>query len=204
MTTPSTLPSPPGPPQEQAAPRSRYAMGTLPNMLRSLLVVGLFVLALYAIVPRTNSVPRPAVDATDKARQVAAQTSWPVELPQGLGSGWVPTVATYGPGTDKVPTFTTVWKTPGGADIALKQSAKATNAWIARSVNDGDATGTVEVAGRTAERYRASDVGQVGYVLAGSGDTSLTIIAAGTASEDELRTFVASLRPVAPAPTPTP
>jgi hypothetical protein len=201
MTSPSTLPTPPGTPQEQAAPRSRYTMGTLPNMLRSLFVVGLFVLALYAIVPRTSSVPRPAVDATDKARQVAAQTSWPVELPHGLGTGWVPTVATYGPGTEQVPTFTTVWKTPGGDDIALKQSAKATNGWLARSVNDGDPTGTVQVAGRTAERYVASDVGQIAYVLGGAGDTPLTIVAAGTASEDELRTFVASLRPVAAATT---
>ena len=206
MTSPSTLPTPPSPSTEPAPAggpsSSRYSLGTLPNMLRSLLVVGLFVLALYAIVPRTSSVPRPAVDALVKARQVAAQTSWPVELPQGLGDGWVATVAAYGPGTERVPTFTTVWSTPGGADIALKQAAKATPGWLRRSVNDGAASGTLDVSGRTAERYVASAADQVAYVIRGSGSPGLTIVAAGTASEDELKTFVTALRRVAPAPTP--
>ena len=199
MTSPSTLPSPPSQSAGPARARSRYSMGTLPNMLRSLFVVGLFVLALYAIVPRTDSVSRPAVDAVDKARQVAAQTSLPVELPQGLGAGWVSTVATYAPGTDKVPTFTTVWSTPGGGDIALKQAANATNGWLQRSVNDGEAAGSVAVSGRSMERYVASDVGQLAYVIRGSGEKALTIVAAGTASEDELKAFVAALKPVAPA-----
>src|SRR3954447_22738 len=132
-----------------AAPTSRYSLGSFPNMFRSMLVIGLFVLALVAIVPRITQVQRPAVDAAGKASQVAAQTSWPVQLPKGLGDGWVPTVATYAPGTEKVQTFTTVWTTPSGKDIALKQAAGATQGWVARSVDDGDAAGTVTVSGRT-------------------------------------------------------
>ena len=111
---------------EPAAPPSRYSLGTFPNMFRSMFVIGLLVLALVAIVPRITHVQRPAVDASAKASQVAAQTTWPIELPKGLGDGWVPTVATYAPGTEKVPTFTTVWSTPSGADIALKQAVGAT------------------------------------------------------------------------------
>ncbi|NUO33656.1 MAG: DUF4245 domain-containing protein [Dermatophilaceae bacterium] len=210
MSTPSTPSTPPQSPPSSEAPRvspappapakSRYSMGTLPNMLRSMVVIGLFVLALVAIVPRITSVQRPAVDATAKAGQVAAQTAWPVQLPKGLGEGWVPTVATYAPGTEGVPTFTTVWTTPGGKDIALKQAVGVTDGWVRRSVNDGASSGTVQVSGRSLERFVAPDAGQVAYVARGAGAKGLTLAASGTASEDELKAFVAALAPVAPAP----
>ena len=191
-------------PTAQAAPPSRYSLGTFPNMFRSMFVIGLFVLALVAIVPRITQVQRPAVDAAGKASQVAAQTSWPVQLPRGLGDGWVPTVATYAPGTEKVRTFTTVWTTPSGADIALKQAVGATPGWVSRSVNDGEPAGTVTVSGRAFEKFVAADVRQVAYVVRGDGAGGLTLVASGTAPEDELRAFVAALAPVTPAPGVTP
>ncbi|GAA2482247.1 DUF4245 domain-containing protein [Terrabacter carboxydivorans] len=187
-------------PSTPAAPPSRYSLGTFPNMFRSMFVIGLFVLALVAIVPRITQVQRPAVDAAGKASQVAALTTWPVELPRGLGQGWVPTVATYAPGTEKVPTFTTVWTTPSGADIALKQAVGATQGWVARSVNDGSAAGTATVKSRAFERFVASDKGQIAYVVKGQGAKGLTLVAGGTAPEDELKAFVAALAPVTPAP----
>lgn len=213
-TTPATEPSgatgTPGP-VEQAeqpaptapdptAPKSRYSLGTFPNMFRSMFVIGLLVLALVAIVPRITQVQRPAIDAAGKASQVAARTTWPIELPQGLGKGWVPTVATYAPGTEKVATFTTVWTTPSGADIALKEAVGATQGWVDRSVNDGEATGTVTVSGRTFDKFVASDKGQLAYVVRGRGAKGLTLVASGTAPEDELKAFVAALAPVTPAP----
>jgi hypothetical protein len=168
-------------------------------MFRSMFVIGLFVLLLVAIVPRSSRVDRPAVDAATKASQVAAQTSWPVQLPRGLGDGWVPTVATYAPGTERVPTFTTVWTTPSGADIALKQAVGATPGWVSRSVNDGKAAGTVTVSGRTLDRYVADGAGQLAYVVRGDGAKGLTVVASGTAPQDELTAFVAALAPVTPA-----
>jgi hypothetical protein len=183
-----------------AAPPSRYSLGTFPNMFRSMFVIALLVLALVAIVPRITHVQRPAVDAAAKASQDAAQTTGPIELPTGLGDGWVPTVATYAPGTEKVPTFTTVWSTPSGADIALKQAVGATQGWVDRSVDDGAAAGTVTVSGRTFEKFVASDKGQLAYVAKGQGAKGLTLVASGTAPEDELKAFVAALGPVKPAP----
>ncbi|WP_245603650.1 DUF4245 domain-containing protein [Intrasporangium oryzae] len=190
-----------GQPVVEVAPprRSAYSMGSMPNMLRSLFVMGVFVLALFAIVPRIGQVDRPAVDALAKAQYTAEQTSWPIELPTGLGSGWIPTVATYAPGTDRVPTFTTVWKTPAGADIALKQAVKVTGGWVTRSVNAAPRSGSAEVSGRTFERYAAVDGKQLSYLARGAGDTGLTIVATGTAAEDELKAFVAALKPVTPA-----
>lgn len=203
QSDPESRPAPVGQPAP-AAPPSRYSLGTFPNMIRSMVVIGLFVLALVAIVPRITSVERPAVDAAGKAAQVAAQTSLTVLVPQGLGKGWVPTVATYMPGSDKVPTFTTVWTTPSGADIALKQAAGATPGWVNRSVNDGEAAGTVTVSGRSFEKFVASSVNQIGYVARGSGPKGVTVVASGTAPEDELKAFVAALAPVKPATGVTP
>jgi hypothetical protein len=185
----------------QPAPRSAYSMGSWPNMLRSLLVIGLMVAGLVAIVPRISQVERPAVDAVSKASYVAKQTGWQVELPAGLGSDWVPTVASLAPGTEEVLTFTTVWTTPSGGDIALKEAAGVTPGWVERSVNGGAAGGEVAIDGRTWQRYAAAERGQVSYVLRGAatGGKALTLVATGVVSDDELKALVAALDPVAPA-----
>lgn len=194
-----TGPAEAGTPTPAAEPRSRYSMGSVPNMLRSLLVIGFFVLVLVAIVPRISAVDRPAIDAAGKGRAVAAQTQWPLELPSGLGDGWVPTVATYAAGTDEVPTFTTVWKTPAGADIALKQSAKPTAGWVTQAVSDGVAAGSASVSGRDVERFEAQGGKQLSYVVRADASNALTLVATTSGSEDELKAFLAALRPVAPS-----
>ena len=186
-------------PPTAAARRSPYSLGTASNMLRSLLFIGLFVAILVALVPRISEVSRPAVDAADKARTTAAQTGLELELPEGLGDGWVSTVATYERGTADVPTFTTVWQTPNGGDIALKEAAEPSDAWLRRSVNDGERAGSVTVGGRTFERYAARSGSQISYVERGAGSTDPTLVATGTASEDELKAFMAALRRVTPA-----
>lgn len=183
----------------QPSRRSAYSLGSLPNMLRSLLVIGLFVAALVALVPRISSVDRPAVDATAKAGQVAAQTGWPVELPSGLGDGWVPTVATFGPGSGQVPTFTTVWQVPHG-DISLKQATTVSDEWVARTVGDATRTGTTTVGSRTWERYPAEARGQVTYLLRGTGEGDLSIAATADTDEADLKTFVGALKVVPPTP----
>jgi hypothetical protein len=194
--TPQPNPGPVGPP---AAPKSRYSMGSMSNMLRSLLVIGFFLLALVAIVPRMSEVERPAVDAASKAAAVATQTSWPIEMPTGLGSAWVPTTASYAAGTDKVPTFTTVWKTPAGGDLAFKQAAAPTDGWLSTSVTDNPAAGTISLGGRTVERYAGGRTSQVSYVVRPAASGGLTLVATTNASEDELAAFVSSLEPVTSA-----
>ncbi len=183
-----------------AAPRrSPYSLGTTSNMLRSLLFMGLLVAILFALVPRISEVSRPAVDAVDKARTTSARTGLRLELPEGLGEGWVSTVATYERGTADVPTFTTVWRTPTGGDIALKQAATPSDAWLRRSVNDGERAGSATIGGRTFERYAARSGAQISYVERGAGPTDPTLVATSTAAEDELKAFVAALRTVPPA-----
>ncbi|MDN5794273.1 MAG: DUF4245 domain-containing protein [Intrasporangium sp.] len=179
--------------------RSAYSMGSLPNMVRSMLVLGVIVAALIAIVPRVSHVDRPAVDAAGKGAYVAEQTGWPVELPTGLGADWVPTVASDSPMTDKVRTFTTVWSTPDDAHVALKEAVDVTPGWLSRSVNDGTRSGEVQIGSRTWARYVIGDHDEFAYALNGSGATGLTITATTTGSEAELRTFLAALERVEPA-----
>lgn len=179
--------------------RSAYSLGSLPNMVRSMLVLGVIVAGLLAIVPRINHVERPAVDAAGKGAYVAELTGWPIELPSGLGKDWVPTVATDSPLTDKVRTFTTVWSTPSGADIALKEATHVTPGWLSRSVNDGTRSGEVRVGSRTWERYVVQARDELAYVLKGSTEGDLTIAATTTGSEEELKTFVSALQRVKPA-----
>ena len=107
--------------------------------------------------------------------------------------------ATYGPGTDKVPTFTTVWKTPGGGDLSLKQAAAPTAGWLSTSVTDNPAAGTVTVGGRTVDRYAGGRTSQVSYVMRPAASGGFTLVATTNASEDELKAFVAALKPVTPA-----
>ena len=182
-----------------AAPKSRYSMGSMSNMLRSLLVVGFFLLVLVAIVPRMSEVERPAVDAAGKAAMVATQTGWPIEMPTGLDSGWVPTTATYAPGTDKVPTFTTVWKTPAGGDLAFKQAAAPTDTWLSTSVTDNPGAGSLSVGGRTVERYAGGRPAQVSAGGRPAASGGIPLGATTTARPAPPATFVAALKPVTPA-----
>ena len=87
---------------EPAAPPSRYSLGTFPNMFRSMFVIGLLRPRARGHRAAHHAGAATGVDAAGKASQVAAQTTWPIQLPKGLGDGWVPTVATYAPGTEKV------------------------------------------------------------------------------------------------------
>ncbi|MGN6753064.1 MAG: DUF4245 domain-containing protein [Intrasporangium sp.] len=179
--------------------RSAYSLGSLPNMVRSMLVLGVIVAGLIAIVPRINHVERPAVDAAGKGAYVAQLTGWPVELPSGLGKDWVPVVATDSPLTDKVRTFTSVWTTPSGADIALKEATHVTPGWLSRSVNGGTRAGEVQIGSRTWERYVVEARDEFAYVLKGPNDGDLTIAATTTGSEQELKTFVDALKRVKPS-----
>ena len=174
-------------------------MGSWPNMLRSLLVVGLIVAGVVAIVPRVSKVERPPVDARGKALQVAQQTGWKVELPLGLGRGYVPTVASLTPGADNINTFTTVWSSASHGDIALKQAGDATSGWITKAVNEGRRTGSVSVGGHAWDRYAVAGRGQLSYVRRGAGDGAVTVVVTGDVPDGELKTFVASLTEVATA-----
>ena len=112
------------------APRSSYANGSVANLVRSLLVIVVLVVGLIAIVPRVNQVSQPPVDVAAKASEVARDTGWPIDAPQGLPDGWKATSVRYVRSTGGLMTWHAGYQSPRGDYVALEQTKDATGAWV--------------------------------------------------------------------------
>ncbi|MEI2766190.1 MAG: DUF4245 domain-containing protein [Dermatophilaceae bacterium] len=183
------LPTPPVP----AAPvRSRYAMGTVANMARSLVVILGIVAVLVVIVPRSDGVTQPPVDAAGAAAFAAGESGLALEVPVGLGSGWKATSARYAAATDSVPTWQAGWTTPSGEFVGIRQAKAVTARWLEVATNSAGAEGTTVAAGRTWQRLRDAR-GQV-HVVAVNPD-GLTTVVSASSERAELSEFLEALRP---------
>ena len=110
--------------------RSSYANGSVANMLRSLLVIGVLVAALVAVVPRVNQVSQPPVDVASASVEIARQSGWPISRPEGLPEGWKATSVRYVRSTDGLMTWHAGYQSPTGNYVALEQTKGATKGWI--------------------------------------------------------------------------
>lgn len=210
-----------------AAPASRYSMGTWGNMVRSLLVILGLVAVLVAIVPRTQEVQRPAVDASSVVGNAVRESGLPFEAPVGLPEGWTATNARYAAATDGLPTWQAGWTTPRGGYVAIRQTETASPAWLEAATGDETVDqGTVEAAGRTwrvvyDQQHRqtsfidvpsptstssaprassaagASATGGPAGAAAG-GDPTVSTVVSATAERDELLAFTNALQPAPP------
>jgi hypothetical protein len=198
MSSPSTAPAS----EEQPAPaRSRYAMGTSGNMMRSLLVVLGVVAVLVAIVPRVKSIQQPPVDAASVVADAARQSGLPFEAPVGLPDGWSPTNARYAASTDGLPTWQAGWSTPKDGYVAIRQTKDASPAWLQAATSGGKQTGSRQFAGRTWTVFYDSANKRTSLVDVPSGGgtaTSLTTVVTAVAEDDEMTTFTTALQPVQP------
>ncbi|GAB3448804.1 hypothetical protein GCM10027517_34290 [Phycicoccus ginsengisoli] len=179
------------------APRSSYANGSVANMIRSLVVVGAIVAVLIAVVPRVNQVSQPPVDVGSVATQVATDTKWPIEAPQGLPNGWKATSVRYVRSTDGLMTWHAGYQSPTGNYVALEQTKDATAGWLSAQTNRAPRTGEVQVAGLTWGTYVRTGKVQNSLVHQAESPGQLTTIVTGTGTFEELSTFAESLRPVA-------
>jgi hypothetical protein len=177
------------------SPRSSYANGSAANMLRSLLVVGVIVAALVAIVPRVNSVSQPPVDVAGAAVEIARDSGWPIEAPEGLPDGWKATSVRYVRSTDGLMTWHAGYQSPDGNYVAIEQTKAATSGWVEAETNRARVTGQTQAGGRTWDTYVRSGKLQNSLVdKAGAG--GLTTIITGTGTFAELSAFADALRPV--------
>jgi len=177
------------------APRSSYANGTAANMLRSLLVVGVMVAALIAIVPRVNSVSQPPVDVAGAAAQVAKDSGWAIEAPEGLPQGWQATSVRYVRGTDGLMTWHAGYQSPDGNYVAVEQTKDATDTWVSAQTNRARVTGQTQAGGVSWDTYVRSGKLQNSLVHRG-GAGALTTIVTGTGSFAQLTAFADALKPV--------
>ena len=135
------------------APRSSYANGSVSNMVRSLVVIGVIVVALIAIVPRVNSVSQPPVDVAGASVEVAKESGWPIDRPEALPDGWKATSVRYVRSTGGLMTWHAGYQSPTGNYIAIEQTKDATAEWVSAQTNRAKQTGEVQVAGKAWSTY---------------------------------------------------
>ncbi|PKW26238.1 uncharacterized protein DUF4245 [Phycicoccus duodecadis] len=179
------------------APKSRYSMGSVKNLVYSLLAVLGMVAVLVLIVPRVNTVGGPPVDIAAQAQDVRERTGWPIVVPEGLPAGWTPTSVRYVRVTDGFMTWHVGYRTPSGSFVAVEQTKDPSRAWVAAQTNRAPKEGTVEIAGRTWDEYvRDNKVQNSLLSVPPTGSGELATLVTGNASFDEMTTYVQALRPV--------
>lgn len=179
------------------APRkSHYANGTVPNMVRSLLVVGALMALLWFMTPRVNTISGPKVDVAATAVDVKEQTGWPIVAAADLPQGWRETSARYVRSTGGLMTWHAGYQTPTGTYVAVEQTKDATNEWVEAQTNRARRVGELEAAGRTWVKYERGAKVQNSLLDRPKESGQLTTLITGTATFDEMAAFAAYLKPV--------
>jgi hypothetical protein len=161
-----------------------------------MVVIMVAVLAWFAMVPRVRQIEQPAVDVTSVARQVRAETSWPISQPR-LPAGWKATNVRFADAGDGK-TWHAGYLSPQGDYISIDQSEVkvAMDDWVSARTSNGQREGTVTAAGMTWQKLSSRDTVQRSLVSRGSGDKGLTTVLSGTASFVQLAEFARTLEPV--------
>ncbi|MFV0463893.1 MAG: DUF4245 domain-containing protein [Nostocoides sp.] len=167
-------------------PPSRYSLGTVPNMLRSVVVVAAMVAALVLMVPRVTSVNQPPVDVTTSARAVVDSTGWPIVEPVDLPQGWKATSVRYVRSTGGLMTWHVGYVTPAGTYAAVEQTKDATTDWVRTQTNRAPKTGSIQIDGVSWDMHVRDQKVQNSLVSRG-GAGGLTTIVTGTASFVDLQ-----------------
>lgn len=180
------------------APRSRYSMGSLPNMVRSMLVIGGLMLVIIFMVPRVNSLSGPPVDVQRTAQDVVRESGWPIVTAVGLPKGWTATSARYVRTGEGAMTWLAGYQAPSGNYASVEQTMDATSKWVETEVNRATKVGTVEVDGRTWTKYERGAKVQNSLVHVPGAKGELTTLVTGTGTFEELAQLIEHLEVVTP------
>ena len=179
------------------APPSRYSLGSMSNLARSLLVIVGLVAVLIAIVPRISSVDQPAVDAASVVSNAVTQSGLALEAPVGLPAGWKATSARYAASTDDIVTWQGGWTTPDDGFVGIRQASAVTPKWIDQVTSSGQVVGSVQLAGRTWEKRYDSQNDQTSLV--DEHDGALTTVITAKAPDADISTFTTALQVAKPS-----
>lgn len=171
-------------------------MGSTKNLVYSLLAVLGMTAVLVLMVPRVSSVSGPPVDVHATAVSVQAETGWPIVEPVGLPEGWSPTSVRYVRTTGDFMTWHVGYQTPSGTFVAVEQAMDPSREWIAAQTNRAPTEGTMEVAGRTWEKFVRDSKVQNSLLHVPEDEGELTTLITGTAGFDDMAFFVEHLEPV--------
>ncbi len=147
-------------------------MGSLPNMVRSMLVIGGLMLVIIFMVPRVNSVSGPDVDISRVATPIVKEYGWPIEAPAGAAQGLAATSARYVRTTEKVrDDMLAGYQAPSGNYVAGRADhGRHRRRGSTTEVNRAPEGGTLEAGGRTWQKYVREAKTQNSLVAPGPGD----------------------------------
>lgn len=179
-------------PRPTGRPNARLFQ-TVKDMVWSMALV-LAVVTLLVWLSRTPDAD--TVKAVDPAPMVAAalvSAPFPVEMPAST-PGYVATSARYEPTEGSRPdvAWFVGWVTPETQYVQLAISASASPDFVVEQTARGRKGETVELAGRSWQRYETSERRSLVSVRDG-----ITTVVSGTVAWPELERFAASLAPVA-------
>ncbi len=99
--------------------------------------------------------------------------------------------------TDGFMTWHVGYETPSGTFVAVEQTKDPSRAWVAAQTNRAPREGSVEIAGRSWDKYvRDSKVQNSLLSVPAEGSGELATLITGTASFDEMTVYVEHLQPV--------
>lgn len=180
------------------APKSRYAMGSMANLVRSLVAILAMMALLFFMVPRSNTTSGPPVDIHGEAVQVVQRTGWPIVEAVNLPGGWKPTSARYVRSTSELMTWHAGYQTPGGEYVAIEQTMNPTAKWVGAQTSRAVPSGTVQASGKTWTRYIRPGKLQNALLYQPTATNELTWLVTGTASFEDMALFASYLQRVRP------
>ena len=110
-------------------------MGSTPNMVRSLVVIGALMAVIWFMTPRVNTLGGPVVDVHGVALGVVEQSGWPISEAVDLPQDWKTTSARYVKGTDGLMTWHAGYQAPSGNYVGVEQTRDATQGWVEAQTN---------------------------------------------------------------------
>lgn len=178
------------------ARRRRLASYTVRNMVWSMLLVTLVVLAWWSLSSNPQEQQRRAPEVAQTATYVADQAQWPVWVPEP-GQGWTPTVVWYDSRVAGVTTWHISYTSPAGEYVALHQAAGVTDEWVQQVLPDAAPTGEeVRLPGPTGpqawQEWEGPDGGnaEAGYLVGPQVTDGTTVAVHGTADLAEVEAFL--------------
>lgn len=205
-TTPTRTDGPPVPdadPGRAEAPedrsRRRLASYTARNMVYSMLLVLLLVLAWWSMTSNPAESQRRPPEVAQTATFVAEQAEWPVWVPEP-GEGWTPTVVWFDSRVEGVLTWHISYTSPAGEYVALHQAADVTDPWMEEVLAGAAATGQqVRLPGPGGEQawqlWEGPENGnaETGFLLGPEATGGSTVVVHGTSQQPEFEAFLRSV-----------
>jgi hypothetical protein len=186
---------------EQEAPEAKRRRGleTVRDMLLSMGLVGVVVLAVFWTVawqrPEVQGPVRPNVDVAQLFSDVDVSNPFAVLEPTGLPTEWTPTSAWFEPaGVASVidgGVLHVGYVTPDGSYAEVRQTDGDPKAAVAEWVDDAEPIDTVTVAGMTWDIVESPESGKQGLVSTVGGTT---VVVTGKAELVELQELAGSLK----------